>query len=152
MTPITTAIQYFSEHELACKGTGVIKLDPRFAETLPDLREAWGEPLTPNSVCRSPEHNVAVGGNPRSLHMTENAAWPTYGCMAADIAWHDMSTVKRLEFAQLAWSMGWSVGLHDSFCHIDRRSDMALANLPQAVFLYGRWGGQFGAAEITSKE
>lgn len=42
MTPIITAIPFFPEHELACKGTGVIKLDPRFAEELPKLREAWG--------------------------------------------------------------------------------------------------------------
>lgn len=62
MQPITTAIPYFSESELQCKGTGIIKLDPRFADALPKLREAWGKPLTPNSVCRNPEHNKAVGG------------------------------------------------------------------------------------------
>lgn len=146
--PITTAIPYFSESELACKGSGIIKLDPRFAEALPKLREAWDAPLSPNSVCRSPEHNTRVGGNPRSLHMTENVAWPTLGTMAADISWASWPVPQRLRFAKLAWSLGWSVGLHNSFCHVDRRIDLALPALPQSVFLYGKWGNHFDQAAV----
>lgn len=149
MKPITIAIPYFSESELRCKGTGIIKLDPRFAEALPKLREAWGASLTPNSVCRSPEHNKKSGGNPNSLHMTENLKWPTLGTMAADIRWRDWTVFNQLRFARLAYSLGWSVGLHNGFCHVDRRSDLNLAALPQNVFLYGTWDGRFKPSDIA---
>ena len=38
MTPIETDIQFFSVKELACKGAGIVKLDPRFAHALVALR------------------------------------------------------------------------------------------------------------------
>lgn len=151
MKPVTTAVPFFSTKELACKGTSVIKLDPRFAKALPELRKAWGKPLSPTSVCRTPEHNTKVGGHPTSLHLTENPKWPTMGTMAADIAWRGWSVQDQLAFAKLAWSMGWAVGLHDGFCHIDRRADMKLDRLPQAVFLYGTWTGPFNRAEIVGR-
>jgi hypothetical protein len=150
MTPVTTAIPYFSASELACKGTGVVKLDPRFAEALPKLREAWGKPVRPNSVCRTPAHNRAVGGHPSSLHLTENPRWPTLGCMALDWPWRDWPTAEKLEFARLAWRMGWAVGLHNGFCHLDRRADLRVKLLPPSVFLYGQWDGAFGRGEIEA--
>jgi hypothetical protein len=145
MQPITTAIEYFSETELACKGTGIIKLDPRFAEALVDLREAWGKPLSPSSVCRTPEHNKNERGNPNSLHLTENPKWKTFGTMAADIKWRSWDTETKLKFAKISYSLGWAVGLHNSFCHIDRRVD---AGLPQRVFLYGTWSGVFNKEDV----
>jgi len=149
MEAVTTVIKYFSEKELACKGTGIIKLDPRFAEELPKLREAWNSPLTVNSVCRSPEHNKKVGGNPNSLHMTVNKKWNTLGTMAADIRWFDWGKATKMKFAQLALDMGWSVGLHNSFCHIDRRADLKNPTLPQNIFLYGAWDGEFNKSDLT---
>lgn len=146
--PVTEPIQYFSRNELACKGSGELKLDPFFAEALPLLRMAWGEALSPSSVCRSPEHNKKERGNPRSLHMTENPKWPTVGCMAADIRWATWPRMKKLAFAKLAWKLGWSVGLHNSFCHVDRRADLELPELPQCVFLYGVWSGEFSAEDV----
>jgi len=146
MKAITTAIEFFSEEELKCKGDGTIKLDPRFAKALPELRRKWGMPLTPTSVCRTPQHNAKVGGNPRSLHLTENPKWQTFGTMAADISWRDWHKEKKLMFAKTAWEMGWSIGLHNGFCHIDRRSD---AGLNQSVFLYGEWDNEFEAKDIT---
>jgi hypothetical protein len=74
--PVFTAIPYFTESELACKGTGVIKLDDRFAEALPKLRQAWESvckthdwhpALILNSACRTPEHNKSVGGHPKRI-------------------------------------------------------------------------------------
>jgi hypothetical protein len=155
LQPVTTAIEFFSEKELGCKGTGVVKLDPRFAVALPELRRAWGEPVIINdkqgSICRAPEHNARVGGNPNSLHMTENAKWPTLGCMAIDWPWRGWPVEKQLRFARLAWGMGWSVGLHNGFCHVDRRADLGLAELPQSVFLYGKdWANHFNRAEIVT--
>ena len=144
----TKGLPFFPRQELACKGSGVVKLDIRFSVHLPLLRMAWGEPVTPNSVCRVPSHNTAVGGHPRSLHLTDNPHWPTDGCMAMDWPWRGWPEEKQLRFARLAWSMGWSVGLHDGFCHIDRRGDLKLPELPQMVFLYGTWSGGFTPAQV----
>lgn len=139
MNPVTTAIPYFSENELKCKGSGEIRLDPRFAVALPKLREAFGKPMVPNSVCRSPKHNKAVGGHMYSLHLTHNPKWPTFGSMAADIRWKDWSAVDQECFARLAMSLGWRVGLHDGFCHIDRLLDIAPDH--KKVFVYGTYTG-----------
>jgi hypothetical protein len=160
MQPVCTAIAYFGAHELDCNGTrdigkdghpipgtGVIKMDPRFARALPELREAWGEPLLTNSVCRTPAHNTRIGGHWRSLHLTDNPHWPSVGSMAADIRWRSWSTTKKLAFARMAYSMGWSVGLHDGFCHVDRRADIGLT---KRCFLYGTWGGVFDPSEVTA--
>lgn len=134
-------IKYFTEQELMCKGSGVIKLDPRFATALVELREAWGNPLSPSSVCRTPDHNTKVGGKPNSLHLTENPKWKCSGTMAADIKWRNWKPESQLEFAKLALKMGWRVGLHDGFCHIDRLLDIE-PDFPVSVFLYGTYTGQ----------
>lgn len=146
MTPWTGAIPFFSVTELACKGTGAVRLDPRFAAALPFLRVSWGRPLAPNSVCRTPAHNARVGGHPRSLHLTENPAHPgAAGTMAADLAWRDWPVADQLALARLAWRQGWAVGLHNGFVHVDRRADLGMA---RAVFLYGEWAGLFGPDDV----
>lgn len=145
--PVFKAIPYFTESELACKGTGVIKLDDRFSEALPKLREAWESVCTPkgwgpalilNSACRTPEHNKYVGGHPRSLHLTDNQHWPTDGTMACDVRWRSWSREKQLEFCRLALNMGWRVGLNNGFVHIDRGLEVGIAT---KIFLYGQYSG-----------
>jgi hypothetical protein len=64
--------------------------------------------------------------------------------MAADIAWRDWPEQDRIAFARLAYRMGWAVGLHDGFCHIDRRKDIGLE---KRAFVYGSWSG-FSREEI----
>lgn len=142
---VTTAIEHFPEKELACKGTGIILLDARFAVALVSLRNEWNKPLIPNSVCRTPEHNKNEGGHPTSLHLTENPKHPTNGTMAADIRWANWTLARKIEFARFCWKRGWSIGLHNSFIHIDRRIDVGMK---QRVFLYGAWNNEFGAKEI----
>lgn len=139
-------LKYFSEDELKCQGTGVIKLDIRFAKALPLLREEWGKPLIVTSVCRTPEHNKNVGGHPNSLHLTENPKHDTWGTMAADIYWKNWSTEEKKRFAKFAYSRGFSIGLNDTFCHIDLRKEIGLY---QAVFNYGsNWSNQFSRKDI----
>jgi hypothetical protein len=141
------ALPYFPKAELACRGSGVVRLDLRFAAALPALRAEWGRSLVPTSVCRAPAHNAKVGGHPRSLHLTENAGHPAAaGTMAADLSWRNWTRDAQLQLARLAWGMGWAVGLHDAFIHIDRRADIGVA---KAVFLYGQWSGPFQREDIV---
>jgi hypothetical protein len=58
--------------------------------------------------------------------------------MAADVSWRTWDKQERMNFARLAYRQGWSVGLHNGFCHIDRRKDIGLQ---QAVFVYAEWNG-----------
>jgi hypothetical protein len=67
--------------------------------------------------------------------------------MAVDINWRGWRSDEKLSFAKLAYSMGWSVGLHDGFCHIDRRVDIGLS---QVVFLYGKWSGEFSVTQVRA--
>lgn len=140
-------LPYFTESELECQcGCGELKLDRRFAAALPVLRLAWGGPLVINSCCRCRTHNQAIGGHPRSLHLIDNPVHDTDGTAGADIAWRNWPEQAKLRFARLAWSLGWSVGLHNGFCHVDRRKEAGLA---QAVFLYGDWSDQFDPDDVT---
>jgi hypothetical protein len=63
----------FSPAEIACRGTGQIKLHPEALDKLQALRDRLGKPLIVRSAYRSPEHNRAVGGAPRSKHMDGTA-------------------------------------------------------------------------------
>lgn len=142
----TAALPYFTKKELACQHCGELKLGMSFATHFPVLRFLWGSPLTPSSVCRCRKHNTLVGGHPRSLHMTDNPERDTDGCLAADIAWHSWPDERKLDFSRLAWSQGWSIGLSNSFIHVDRRTAVGL---PQRVFTYEGWAGGFDALDVT---
>lgn len=134
--------KYFSHKELACKKTGCAVLSPArhikhgsakifyigFGQRMDELREAWGKPLNVNSVCRSEAHNKAVGGNPRSLHVYDHPFWPTGGTIAADF------TEISPEFRELAYEMGFSLGLGKTFTHCDDR--LAVLGMPQTTFNY----------------
>lgn len=141
-------LPYFPTSELACKCCGVIKLDMILAVHLPKLRHEWAKPLTPTSVCRCPKRNKAVKGHLHSLHLTENPTHGTKGSLAIDIAWAKWETGEKLLFAQYACKVGWSIGLHNAFVHLDRRTDIGL---PQTVFLYGEWSDQFDVVSVWEK-
>lgn len=59
----------FSPRELACKGTGSIRVDEVALDKLQELRDKLGIPLLVTSAYRSPEHNKHVGGAKNSYHM-----------------------------------------------------------------------------------
>ncbi|MCL7466770.1 D-Ala-D-Ala carboxypeptidase family metallohydrolase [Phaeovulum sp. NW3] len=63
----------FSPAEIACRGTGALKIDTEALDKLQALRDRLGKPLIIRSAYRSPEHNRAVGGAPRSKHMDGTA-------------------------------------------------------------------------------
>jgi zinc D-Ala-D-Ala carboxypeptidase len=63
----------FSPAEIACRGTGAIKINTEAMDKLQVLRDRLGKPLIVRSAYRSPEHNRRVGGAPRSKHMDGTA-------------------------------------------------------------------------------
>ena len=63
----------FSPAEIACRGTGQLKLHPAALDALQALRDRLGKPLIVRSAYRSPEHNRAVDGARASKHMEGTA-------------------------------------------------------------------------------
>lgn len=95
-----------------------------FATKLVELREAWNRPMIINSCCRCEKHNKAVGGAPRSFHVFgKKALNGVDATIAVDVSVKNMTGSDRFNFAFLAMQRGWSIGVHKSFIHIDRRSD-----------------------------
>ena len=64
----------FSPAEIACRGTGQLKLVPEAMDRLQELRDLLGKPLIVRSAYRSSEHNASLkGASPRSKHMDGTA-------------------------------------------------------------------------------
>lgn len=125
---------YFSPSELACKGSGMIKLAPSFADSLLELRLIFDKPMILTSACRSEAHNRRVGGHPRSLHVCDFPARPTGGCCAVDVRTSHRPPEYREELIELARRLQWSIGFGNGFLHLDRRIDYT--DLPRADFNY----------------
>lgn len=124
----------FTREELQCKGSGKLILAPGFAQALQGLRDVFGKPMKVNSCCRSREHNKAVDGHPRSLHVCDRPYHATGGTCAIDIGITMVDKELREELAELAWERGWSVGFNPRFLHLDLRTEYA--GLKQVRFSY----------------
>jgi zinc D-Ala-D-Ala carboxypeptidase len=59
----------FSPAEIACRGTGKLLINEPALDKLQALRDQLGKPLILRSAYRSPEHNRAIEGAPKSKHM-----------------------------------------------------------------------------------
>jgi len=108
-------MKYFTEKELACKCCGVDKTTPEFKEQLEILRKYFDEPMKVNCAYRCKKHNKEVGGEPNSYH--------TKG-MAVDIHCPDSSYKAAL--AHQALEFGWTVGVYETFLHLDIRDERIL--------------------------
>ena len=100
----------FSPAEIACRGTGQIKLHPAALDRLQALRDRLGKPLIVRSAYRSPEHNRAVGGAKASKHMDGTAF---------DIAMSNHDPVKFAEAARAVGFLGFGTYPRSGFIHID---------------------------------
>ena len=124
---------YFSDDELKCKcGCNGLRLNYIFDSELMELRKAMNEPMFVNSCCRCKAHNIAVGGNARSLHVYDKPAHPSNGTCAIDIMRKNKSYDLKLLLE--AWDAGWSVGVTPTFFHLDTRTDVL--KMPQVMFAY----------------
>lgn len=100
----------FSPAEIACRGTGQLKLHPEAMDKLQALRDRLGKPLIIRSAYRSPEHNRAVGGSKASKHM--------YGT-AFDIAMANHDPVAFEAAARAVGFLGFGYYPRSGFMHID---------------------------------
>ncbi len=69
LAPRTWRWPNFSPAEIACRGTGRLLVNEPALDRLQALRDRLGKPLIVRSAYRSPAHNRAIGGAPRSKHM-----------------------------------------------------------------------------------
>jgi len=100
----------FSPAEIACRGTGALKLHPDALGKLQALRDRLGKPLIVRSAYRSPEHNRAVGGAPRSKHMDGTAF---------DIAMKNHNPVAFEAAARAVGFLGFGYYPRSGFMHVD---------------------------------
>lgn len=100
----------FSPAEIACRGTGQLKLVPEALDKLQELRDRLGKPLIVRSAYRSPEHNKAVGGAKASKHMQGTAF---------DISMANHDPVAFEAAARAVGFLGFGYYPRSGFMHID---------------------------------
>ncbi|MBO6775858.1 MAG: DUF882 domain-containing protein [Marinibacterium sp.] len=100
----------FSPDEIACRGTGQLKLHPEALDKLQALRNRLRKPLIVRSAYRSPEHNRAVGGAKASKHMDGTAF---------DIAMANHDPVAFEAAARAVGFLGFGYYPRSGFMHID---------------------------------
>jgi hypothetical protein len=100
----------FSPAEIACRGTGQLKLHPEALDKLQALRDRLGKPLIVRSAYRSPEHNRAVGGATGSKHMDGTAF---------DIAMSNHDPAAFEAAARAVGFQGFGFYPRSGFMHID---------------------------------
>jgi zinc D-Ala-D-Ala carboxypeptidase len=100
----------FSPAEVACRGTGSIRIHPAALDKLQALRDRLGKPLIVRSGYRSPEHNRAVGGARASKHM-EGTAF--------DIAMANHDPAAFEEAARAVGFRGFGTYPRSGFMHVD---------------------------------
>ncbi|MFQ3664423.1 MAG: D-Ala-D-Ala carboxypeptidase family metallohydrolase [Sphingomonadaceae bacterium] len=100
----------FSPAEIACRGTGSIRVHEDALDRLQALRDRLGKPLIVRSAYRSPAHNRAIGGAPRSKHMDGTAF---------DIAMANHDPVAFEAAARAVGFLGFGYYPRSGFMHID---------------------------------
>jgi zinc D-Ala-D-Ala carboxypeptidase len=101
----------FSPAEIACRGTGQLKLRPAALDKLQALRDRLGKPLIIRSAYRSPEHNASLkDASPRSKHMDGTAF---------DIAMANHDPVSFEAAAREVGFLGFGYYPRSGFMHID---------------------------------
>ena len=100
----------FSPAEIACRGTGAIKINTEAMDKLQTLRNRLGKPLIVRSAYRSPSHNRAVGGAKASKHMDGTAF---------DIAMSNHDPAAFEATARAVGFLGFGFYPRSGFIHVD---------------------------------
>lgn len=101
----------FTFAELACKGSGSLRVHYETMDKLQYLRNLYGGPIPVNSYYRSEEYNRQIGGAEASLHMAGRAI--DTPLLNGNIA----GRMKLVHLATLAGFRGF--GMYEKFTHID---------------------------------
>ncbi len=110
----------FTREELACPCCGFMNISEDALDKLQDLRDLMGAPLKINSAARCPKHNKAVGGAPRSQHLST----PDHQSTAFDVALAGHDKTKLIELAEFVGFRGIGSS-YRTFVHIDDRGRYA---------------------------
>jgi hypothetical protein len=129
--------EHFTESEMADPATGETKFAMHFIRKLETLRTDYGHPMIVTSGCRSQEHNEwlkrrGYQASPNSFHLMDNPKYQTGGTCAVDIARPNGNDLATL--IGLALSQGWSIGIANTFIHLDLRTHYTA--LPQVIYTY----------------
>ncbi|MDO5623002.1 MAG: D-Ala-D-Ala carboxypeptidase family metallohydrolase [Paracoccus sp. (in: a-proteobacteria)] len=100
----------FSPAEIACRGSGSIRIHEEALDRLQALRNRIAKPLIVRSAYHSPEHNRTVGGAPASKHMLGTAF---------DIAMANHDPVAFEAAARAEGFLGFGTYPRSGFMHID---------------------------------
>jgi len=100
----------FSPAEIACRGSSSLRVNEQALDKLQALRDRLGKPLIVRSAYRSPAHNRAVGGAPRSKHMDGTAF---------DIAMANHDPAAFEAAARAVGFLGFGYYPRSGFMHID---------------------------------
>lgn len=100
----------FSSAEIACRGSGSLRINEEALDKLQALRDRLGKPLIVRSTYRSPAHNRSVGGAPRSKHL-DGAAF--------DIAMANHDPVAFEAAARAVGFLGFGFYPRSGFIHVD---------------------------------
>lgn len=101
---------HFNEQEFACKGDGMVYVEPDLVAKLEKLRQLVGKPINITSGYRSPWYNEKIGGVKNSRH--------TLG-QAADIVIPGLSPSEVAKLAEQAGFGGIGIYDKDRFTHVD---------------------------------
>ena len=129
---MTRLSPHFTVDELCCKHCGRCSVAGRLVDALEAFRELAGKPVIVHSGYRCPEHNAAVGGQPRSEHLEG---------LAADISIPGLSLSELYRLAvQIPDFAQGGIGLYDGepFIHVDVRDHRAR---------WARVAGKYGPIE-----
>ena len=100
----------FSPAEIACRGSGSLRINEEALDKLQALRDRLGKPLIVRSAYRSPAHNRAVGGASRSKHLDGTAF---------DIAMANHDPAAFEAAAREMGFLGFGFYARSGFIHID---------------------------------
>lgn len=88
----------------------------KFMEKLQALRSDFKKAMVVTSAIRSKEHNDAIGGAVRSMHLTRP-------CVAVDIDTSKWNSAQLYKFIDLVFEHGFTgIGIDKNFVHLDTRS------------------------------
>ncbi len=119
--------EHLSWAELACRDGSPYPLHWRMTRAVPlaaafeRIRELCGFPLVVNSAYRSFEHNRAIGGAGRSMHV-EGLALDLHPARGGAAAMRKLTAAARAEYDARRIS---GLGIYPAFVHVDIRPGRA---------------------------